>query len=83
MRATAIDHVTFSYAKFSVKPKNKTKYMDSDTYPSHTGFVNDVIQYSYDGDGQSSPTVSVKASFTTSGGTYDIPAHTLKKPVKG
>lgn len=82
MSAVAIDDVTFSYAKFSAKPKNNTKYIDSETHPKHTAFANDVIQYYYTGDGPTSPTVSVKASFTTSAGTYKIAAHTLKNPIE-
>jgi len=81
MKAVAIDNVTFSYAKLSVKPKNNTKFIDSETHPKNTAFANDAIQYYYEGDGPSSPTVSVKASFTTSGGNYNIKAHTLKNPI--
>ncbi len=82
MNAVAIDDVTFSYAKFSAKPKSNTEYIDSETLPKHKTFANDVIQYYYTGDGPSSPTVSVKASFTTNAGTYKIPVHTLKNPIE-
>lgn len=81
MKAVGLDGVLFTRAKLAVKPKNNRKYLESEIHPPRTNFANNAIQYQYDGDGPSKPTVRVKANFDTTKGGYSIPSHVLSKPI--
>ena len=74
---------TLNYSKFSIKPKNNKKWLDSELFHSNLKTVSDSIYYSYPGGGPKNPTVSAKSEFASNKyGVCKVASKTIKKPIK-
>lgn len=74
---------TLNYSKFSIKPKNNKKWLNSELFHSDLKTVSDSIYYSYPGKGPKNPTVSAKSEFASNKyGVCKVASKTIRKPLK-